>query len=117
MLRKFFDTFFRGDFPLYGKQVFHEHYAEIRQLVPAENLLEYNVSEGWEPICKFLGHVIPVQDFPEGNSISEFRRRCQLRNRNQMQNVAYKVKLFGSFVDVERTIEAVEMSNEDNLCK
>ena len=95
MLRKFFDTFFKGDFPLYGKQVFREHYAEIRKLVPAERLLEYKVSEGWEPLCKFLGHTVPVQDFPQGNSVSEFRSRCHLRNKNQMRNVAFREKNTG----------------------
>ena len=96
MLRKFFDTFFKGNFPLYGKEVFSEYYAEIRRLVPAERLLEYKVSEGWEPLCKFLGHVVPTQGFPQSNSVGEFRSRCQLRNENQLRNVAFRATINGS---------------------
>lgn len=102
MLRKFFDTFFKGDFPLHGKQVFHEHYAEVRRLVPAERLLEYKVSEGWRPLCTFLGHAVPAQDFPRSNSVNEFRSRCQLRNTHQMWNVAFRALV------TSRSIEAVD---------
>lgn len=37
-----------------------------------ENLLEYNVREGWGPLCKFLGKEEPKQmDFPHVNKNGE----------------------------------------------
>ncbi|KKA28573.1 hypothetical protein TD95_002916 [Thielaviopsis punctulata] len=88
MLKKFFDTFFRGDFPNQGKEVFLQHYEEVRQLVPPERLLEFSVSEGWEPLCKFLGDEIPKNEpFPRVNDNHDFVDRSRRRNRMQMLNV------------------------------
>ncbi len=91
MLRKMFDTFFRGDFEKYGKDVFREHYEEIRRVVPPENLLEYEVSQGWEPLCRFLGQCIPSEKFPQGNDIHSFVERTRMRNRMQACNAALRV--------------------------
>jgi len=37
------------------------------QVIPKDKLLIYNVREGWEPLCKFLGVPIPSQSFPHRN--------------------------------------------------
>lgn len=47
---------------------FEEHYDRIRKLVPKERLLEYNVKEGWEPLCNFLGEPVPAEPLPRLNS-------------------------------------------------
>ncbi|KAI1124310.1 P-loop containing nucleoside triphosphate hydrolase protein [Nemania abortiva] len=89
MLKKFFDTFFEGDFPNRGKDVFTRHYAEVRKMVPPERLLEYRVQDGWEPLCKFLDIPVPKDvPFPNVNDNSDFISRSRRRNRNQMYNVA-----------------------------
>ncbi|KAF7537002.1 hypothetical protein G7Z17_g12947 [Cylindrodendrum hubeiense] len=91
MLKKFFDTFFEGSFPTTGKDVFKRHYAEIRALVPKDNLLEYRVQDGWEPLCEFLGDAVPKDcSFPNVNDNSDFVSRSRRRNRNQMYNVALR---------------------------
>lgn len=63
-----FDQYFRH-FPTYGKADFREHYAMVRTLVPAENLLEIHVKQGWGPLCEFLGEpVVPEgRQFPRTN--------------------------------------------------
>ncbi|TVY84163.1 hypothetical protein LSUE1_G004051 [Lachnellula suecica] len=44
------------------------HVAHIRSLVPTEKLLEFHPRDGWEPLCKFLGKDLPVdQPFPYVN--------------------------------------------------
>lgn len=43
-------------------QAMLDHNEHIREIVPKENLLEWNLREGWEPLCKFLGK--PVPDVP-----------------------------------------------------
>lgn len=89
MLTKFFDTFFEGDFPNRGKEIFHQHYQEVRRLVPNDRLLEYTVTDGWGPLCKFLDTPIPKgEPFPDINDDADFVSRAQLRNKNQMRNVA-----------------------------
>ncbi|RFU74049.1 hypothetical protein TARUN_8198 [Trichoderma arundinaceum] len=91
MLKKFFDTFFEGDFPTRGKEVFRKHYAEVRSLVPKDRLLEYKVTDGWGPLCEFLGEPIPKEfSFPNVNDNSDFVTRSRRRNRNQMKNVAFR---------------------------
>ncbi len=88
MLKKFFDTFFLGDFEHRGKEVFNRHYAEVRSLVPKENLLEFRVQDGWAPLCEFLGQHIPMgSKFPNVNDNSDFVSRSRRRNRMQMLNV------------------------------
>ena len=40
-------------------KAFREHNATIQQLVPPERLLVFQVKEGWEPLCNFLGCEVP----------------------------------------------------------
>ncbi|GAB7324704.1 hypothetical protein MBLNU13_g08569t1 [Cladosporium sp. NU13] len=61
-----FDKFFRH-FPTNGKAVYREHYATVRSMAPRENLLEYHITEGWEPLCRFLEKDVPAVAFPSGN--------------------------------------------------
>ena len=39
----------------------------VRKLVPEENLLEFHVKQGWEPLCEFLGEPVPEGPFPRTN--------------------------------------------------
>eukprot|EP00198_Chlamydomonas_reinhardtii_P010930 XP_001700267.1 predicted protein [Chlamydomonas reinhardtii] len=53
---------FRGRFTDkdFVRQVFAEHYAEVRRLVPRQQLLEYDVRQGWGPLCDFMGRPVPM---------------------------------------------------------
>ncbi|RYP67509.1 hypothetical protein DL771_007209 [Monosporascus sp. 5C6A] len=48
-------------------QAMHDHNEHIRAIVPKERLLEWNVQDGWEPLCKFLGKPVPSVPFPHVN--------------------------------------------------
>lgn len=99
MLNKFFETFFRGDFPNKGKQVYQDHVEEVRSLVPPERLLEYKISDGWAPLCEFLEEEVPDTQFPTGNDMANFFKRCRTRNRRQMMNGAFQaVTMGGAFL-------------------
>lgn len=55
-----------------------EHYMMVREMVPPEQLLEFNLDDGWEPLCRFLGVPIPDLPFPHHNkreSIMERRKK------------------------------------------
>ena len=44
----------------------------IRSLVPSANLLEFNVKEGWGPLCQFLGVAEPLDSpFPHENKVAQ----------------------------------------------
>jgi hypothetical protein len=52
------------------------HIEEVKATVPEERLLVYSVTEGWEPLCRFLGHPVPEIPFPHANAgISELRTK------------------------------------------
>lgn len=95
MLRKFWTCFFHDDFLNRGKEVYHDYTSQVRAIVPPERLLEYRVSSGWEPLCKFLGHNVPDTPFPRSNDTDAFVDRCRKRNLNQMMNVAFRALVVG----------------------
>jgi hypothetical protein len=45
---------------------------EVRAAIPAKQLLVFDVSEGWGPLCAFLGVPVPGSEFPRVNSTEEF---------------------------------------------
>lgn len=51
---------------------FKRHTEEVKAAIPAEDLLVYDVREGWEPLCKFLGVPVPDAPFPRTNPREEF---------------------------------------------
>lgn len=98
MLRRLWDCFFSHDFEKNGKDVFRKHYQEVRDLVPPENLLEYQVGMGWEPLCKFLGHHVPPTPFPRLNDTEDFVNRCRKRKRAQWMNIVFRMFCMASMV-------------------
>ncbi|XP_039273467.2 uncharacterized protein LOC120347515 [Styela clava] len=52
---------------LISKKKFREHNAHVLQNAPRDQLLVYQCSQGWEPLCKFLGVSIPQTAFPHEN--------------------------------------------------
>ena len=63
-------------------KVYNAHIEEVRRVVPADQLLVFDVKEGWEPLCKFLGKPVPEVPFPNVNDSSEFRRRIEKVTEN-----------------------------------
>ncbi len=54
------------------ESAFIEHNEAVKAAIPAQQLLVYQVKEGWEPLCKFLGKPVPEKPFPRTNDRSEF---------------------------------------------
>jgi sulfotransferase family protein len=53
--------------------VFLQHSESVKQQVPPEKLLVYDVKEGWEPLCAFLGVAAsPEKAFPHRNDRANF---------------------------------------------
>ncbi|HET9729669.1 MAG TPA: sulfotransferase [Acidimicrobiia bacterium] len=53
--------------------VLQEHERDVISSVPADRLLVFDVAQGWEPLCAFLGVPVPAEPFPRTNSTAEFR--------------------------------------------
>jgi hypothetical protein len=51
------------------------HNAAVKAAIPPERLLVYEVSDGWAPLCGFLGVPVPAEPFPVSNTRDSFRAR------------------------------------------
>lgn len=61
----------------YAMEVFHRYNARVQEVVPADRLLVYEVKQGWEPLCAFLGVPVPSIPFPRVNDTKEFQGRIR----------------------------------------
>jgi hypothetical protein len=48
-------------------RAFHRHVNTVKESLPAERLLVFDVREGWEPLCRFLETDVPSEPFPHLN--------------------------------------------------
>jgi hypothetical protein len=46
---------------------------EVKAAIEPGRLLVFDVAEGWEPLCRFLGKPLPATPFPRTNSTAEFQ--------------------------------------------
>ena len=51
---------------------YEAHNQAVRDLIPAGQLLVFQVKEGWEPLCRFLNAETPTMEFPRTNNREEF---------------------------------------------
>jgi len=60
-------------------KAFVAHNEAVKATIPANQLLVYEVKEGWGPLCQFLGVPVPAGDFPRTNDRAEFWDRVSGR--------------------------------------
>lgn len=53
-------------------KAFTAHNDAVKAAIPAHQLLVYQVKDGWDPLCAFLGVPVPDSPFPRTNDRSEF---------------------------------------------
>jgi hypothetical protein len=60
------DRVFKGAFENRAEAiaVYRRWNDEVEARVPSDRLLVYDVDEGWEPLCGFLGRDVPAEPFP-----------------------------------------------------
>ncbi|KAH6702881.1 putative NAD dependent epimerase/dehydratase [Leptodontidium sp. MPI-SDFR-AT-0119] len=68
--------YFRGSVPLFGVEVYEKHNEMVRAAAKAEGreLLEFQLGDGWEKLCGFLGKPVPHLGFPHVNERDSWRR-------------------------------------------
>jgi hypothetical protein len=55
-----------------AKRVYLQQLEKIRDLVPTERLLLFDVRNGWQPLCEFLQCPTPFIPFPQENVSANF---------------------------------------------
>ena len=53
-------------------KAFNAHNEAVRNTIPPDQLLVYEVKDGWQPLCEFLGKPVPADPFPRTNDRAEF---------------------------------------------
>jgi len=76
--------FFKAIFDWYGGDMhdrdfmvdfFNRHTEAVKAAIPAERLLVWDVAQGWEPLCAFLGAPVPDTPIPRENTRAQFQAR------------------------------------------
>lgn len=50
-----------------ARRAYRDHYALVRRVTPKSRLLEYQLTDGWRPLCDFLDKPVPDVPFPRVN--------------------------------------------------
>ena len=53
-------------------KAYRRNNEKVRDTIPADRLLVFTPSDGWAPLCRFLGVNTPDGDFPRSNARDEF---------------------------------------------
>ncbi|KZO97741.1 hypothetical protein CALVIDRAFT_597227 [Calocera viscosa TUFC12733] len=69
------DSFKKRTYGFVGPEAYGMHKARMKAIVPKEKLLVFNVKEGWEPLCTFLGADVPKIPFPRNNETKDMQKR------------------------------------------
>jgi hypothetical protein len=57
-----------------AKYFFNLHKTLVTGIIPANQLLVYNFTQGWTPLCQFLGKEVPSEDVPQINKGTLFEK-------------------------------------------
>jgi len=55
-------------------QQYQRHIDDVKAAVPADRLLIFKVTDGWKPLCDFLGVPVPATPFPNVNDRKEIQK-------------------------------------------
>ncbi|KAJ5383977.1 hypothetical protein N7517_001888 [Penicillium concentricum] len=97
MSRTMMPRFFRGSFQSNGKWVYEQHVAMVRGLgLPEDQLLEWSVEDGWEPLCRFLNKPVPGMPFPNGNPPKAWAERIAKTMEAHHKRAVRNMLIFGA---------------------
>lgn len=61
-----------------ARTAYDNHLISVRNTVPQERLLEFEVGEGWAPLCRALNAAEPNDPFPNKNNREAFKSRNEI---------------------------------------
>jgi len=53
--------------------IYNKHIENMIRVVPKEKLLRFKSSDGWQPLCDFLGVEVPEGEYPRSNDREMFQ--------------------------------------------
>jgi Sulfotransferase domain len=84
--------------------IYDRHNDWVRATVSKEMLLEFSPTEGWEPLCKFLGKGVPATKYPHMNDTAAIQKMAgSLRKRGVMLYAMALLVLTASILAWSRT--------------
>ena len=97
-MREFFDMViadFEGrlDDRAYMVERFKRHTDEVIRAVPKDRLLVFEASQGWEPLCAFLGVPVPQTPYPRENTTADFQARVATQTSGPPDPAVIKAEL------------------------
>ncbi len=69
LIKETFDDFRDRDSAI---KAYRPNNQKVRDTIPSERLLIFNLADGWEPLCRFLELPIPGTAFPHRHPKKEF---------------------------------------------
>lgn len=84
--RMIFKEHFQGKFEdkAFVEKMFHQYIADVKANVPADKLLVYEVSDGWGPLCNFLGVPEPSEPIAHLNKKENFKEMLGKISKGEM---------------------------------
>ena len=76
------------------KQLYRTHSEYVKSAVRKEDLLVWNVKDGWAPLCTFLGKEVPKHPVPHDNKGGDMKWN---------ENYASACKIFLTYIQFEAT--------------
>jgi len=67
---------------------FRTHNAKVKEVVPPEKLLIFNVKDGWSDLCTFLGEPVPSVPFPKLWNSAAFKVMIVTRKKKTIRRLA-----------------------------
>lgn len=62
-----------------ARDFYRQHYEHVRRICPPERLLEFKLSDGWDPLCEFLGKEVPLgRESPWVNDAAVLQEKLEL---------------------------------------
>ena len=77
MARKYHFHCWGDDFEKNGREAFRQHNELVRKLSQGRRFLEYQVKDGWGPLCQFLNTQVPQDNFPRQDDWLEYKKMVQ----------------------------------------
>lgn len=65
------------DFPKYGRECLRRHNEIVREHAPKYRFLQFEVMEGWQPLCAFLYIPVPCVAFPHADDWRQWKQGQQ----------------------------------------
>lgn len=108
----YFSATSREEMQRNAKGLYEEHNARIVEACPPARLLRFEVKDGWEPLCEFLGLPVPDQPFPrvnEGDAVKDVVAKYVQRSMGRVvRNLAIGVVGLGGLLQGLRMLAARE---------